>query len=158
MHLFKISIIILFSTRSNELRSLILECIELLLNNLLINSKAGTKGCYNLKMNESFIKFAWQEFCPSILLQFGDCGPTKPSSMEAIEFKQIYTILIQLTGLIGGCSSMISVFEAIYKRILLYLPEQDYQALLKLFKMVILFKLIYNQTLLLVPVLNEFLT
>ena len=121
--------------RSFELRSLILECIELLLNNLLLATKSESQ--YNLKKSESFIEFAWQEFCPSILFQFGDCGlPSKMLAPQTIQFKQIYTILIHLTGLLGGCKSMITVFEAIYQRILFYPPNQDYHSLLKLFKLV----------------------
>lgn len=98
---------------------------------------AKSESDYILKNNESFIQFAWQEFGPSILFQFGDCGlPSKALAPQTIQFKQIYTILIQLTGLIGGCKSMISVFEAIYQRILFYPPSQDCHVLLKLFKMV----------------------
>jgi hypothetical protein len=123
--------------RSHELRALILECIELLLNNLLGEDHFGQPNAYNIRKNQLFIKFAWQQFCPSILFQFGDCGlPSKELAPQSINFKQIYTILIQLTGLIGGCKSMISVFEAIYQRILFYTPELDRTLLLKLFKTV----------------------
>jgi hypothetical protein len=129
---------------------LILECIELLLNNLLIeqqsssgssNSEGGGDGVpskiYDIKENAAFLEFTWQTFCPIILFQFGDCGlPNKASASQTIQFKQTYTILIQLTGLVGGCSAMISVFEAIYQRILFYPPEQDKHLLLKLFKTV----------------------
>ncbi len=122
--------------KSYELRALILECIELILNNLLSEDWLNDSlNSYNIRKNSLFIKFAWQQFCPSILFQFGDCGlPSKELAPQSINFKQIYTILIQLTGLIGGCKSMISVFEAIYQRILFYTPELDRTLLLKLFK------------------------
>ena len=86
-----------------------------------------------------------QQFCPSILFQFGDCGlPAKLSAPQTIAFKHIYTILIQLTGLVGGCKNMISVFEAIYQRILYYPPEQDRHHLLKLFKTYLTEKFIFG--------------
>jgi len=131
------TVIILFiSFRSFELRSLILECIELLLNNILTNSKSNNENYYDLKSNKYFIEFAWKEFCPSILFQFDDCGlPSKVVASNTIQFKQMYSVLIQLTGLIGSCTPMVSVFEAIYQRVL-YLPEQDFHSILKLFKVV----------------------
>lgn len=83
-----------------------------------------------------------QTFCPSILFQFGELGLTEPSvtnhastnNNKTVYFRQIYSILIQLTALIGGCNSMISVFEAVYQRILTYPPENDRAHILKLFK------------------------
>jgi hypothetical protein len=111
--------------------------MELILSDLLMDSKSENTTYYDLKMNKYFIEFAWKELCPSILFQFGDRGlQSKLIASQTIQFKQMYTILIQLTGLIGSCNTMISVFEAIYQRVLLYLPEQDYQLLLKLFKLV----------------------
>jgi hypothetical protein len=128
--------------KSYELRSLILECMELLLNNLLIEQQQNyetNQNSYQIKHNHGFVEFGWQHFCPCILFQFGDCGlPAKLNAPQSITFKQIYTILIQLTGLVGGCDEMISVFEAIFQRILFYPPEQDKHLLLKLFKTVIL--------------------
>lgn len=92
---------------------------------------------YDIGKNQLFIEFAWQHFCPSILFQFGDCGlPNNTFASQTLNFKQIYTILIQLTALIGGNKTMIPVFEAIYQRILFYPPEQDNHILLKLFKAV----------------------
>lgn len=124
--------------KSTELRALILECIELLLNNLLIES---TKlNGYKIASNRLFLEFAWQYFCPSILCQFGESGISASKSLnnaQTICFKTIYNILIQLTGLVGGDKTMIPVFEAIYQRILFYPPEQDRHLLLKLFKTVI---------------------
>ncbi len=131
--------------RSTDLRSIMLECIELLLNNLLVES---TRDCgYKIAENKLFLEFAWQHFCPSILFQFGESGILTSASLSAssklgnpnaqtINFKTVYTILIQLTGLCGGNKSMIPVFEAIYQRILFYPPEQDRPILLKLFKTV----------------------
>jgi len=84
-----------------------------------------------------------QTFCPSILFQFGELGLTESSatnhhtstnSNKTVYYRQIYSILIQLTALIGGCKSMISVFEAVYQRILTYPPENDRAHILKLFK------------------------
>lgn len=117
-----------------------LECIELLLNNLIAESN---EGGLDLTKNKAFIKFAWQTFCPSILCQFSDSNCSKvPSSnssqvgTQKMPFKQVYTLLLQLTGLIGNCREMIPVFEAIYQRILVYPPDQDRNLLLKLFKAV----------------------
>jgi hypothetical protein len=127
-------------TRSNELRTIILECIELLLNNLL-NEPIKQNG-YMIAKNKSFLEFAWMNFCPTILCQFGESGiltsssKTNTNNTQTISFKIIYTILIQLTGLVGGSKSMIPVFEAIYQRILYYPPELDRHILLKLFKTV----------------------
>lgn len=133
--------------KSTDLRSIMLESIELLLNSLLIEStkQPTANGGYKIADNKLFFEFAWQHFCPSILFQFGESGIlTSPSATskltstnaQTINFKTIYTILIQLTGLCGGAKSMIPVFEAIYQRILFYPPEQDRQILLKLFKTV----------------------
>ncbi|CAF0784780.1 unnamed protein product [Brachionus calyciflorus] len=117
--------------RSYELRNLLLECIELLLNNLI----AEKQNFYDTRKNKEFIEFAWKTFCPSILYQFGDCGlPNNTPVTQSLNFKQIYTILIQLTNLIGGEKAMIPVFEAIYQRILFFTPQYDNQILLKLFK------------------------
>ena len=131
--------------RPHDLRDLMLECMELLLSNLLIEAQANAKSAYKTFNNQQFIEFTWQQFCPSILFQFGDCGlPAKPSAPQTIAFTKIYTILIQLTGLVGGCKNMISVFEAIYQRILFYPPEQDRHLLLKLFKIYITEKFIFS--------------
>jgi hypothetical protein len=123
-----------FIQRPFELRVLVLECIELLLNNLLVESKSDA---YNLINNQAFITFTWQTFCPSILFQFGESGISAKANAapaQKMPFKQIYTILIQLTGLVASSESIFTVFEAIYQRILLYPPEQDRNLLLKLFK------------------------
>jgi hypothetical protein len=119
----------LFLKRPYELRSFALECIELLLTNL------SQQKSLDIKRNKPFMEFAWQQFCPSILCQFGDIGlPTKSFTSQTINFKQIYKILILLTGIIGGSKLMIPVFEAIYQRVLFYTPEDDRQLILKLFK------------------------
>lgn len=119
-------------SRSLDLRLLMLECLELILNNLYCDTDQTN---YKLIDNEAFVDFAWQKFCPSILCQFTD-SIMSPMKINKMPFKQIYTILLQLTGLIGSCVSMISVFEAIYQRILFSPPEQDRNLLLKLFKSV----------------------
>jgi hypothetical protein len=128
--------------------------MELLLNNLLIEQQSSSTNSvksYDIKENAAFLEFAWQSFCPTILFQFGDCGlPNKASAPQTIQFKQTYTILIQLTGLVGGCTAMISVFEAIYQRILFYPPEQDKHLLLKLFKTVNLINLLFSWSLLII--------
>ena len=124
-----------------------LECIELLLNNLLIESTKSCDGSdsYKIAENKLFLEFTWQHFCPSILFQFGESGiltsassssSSSSSASSSINYKTVYTILIQLTGLCGGTKSMIPVFEAIYQRILFYPPEHDRPILLKLFKTV----------------------
>ena len=84
--------------------------------------------------------------CPSILFQVGGSGlrshgggSTGANAADAILFKKTYTILIQLTALIGGLTTMIPVFEAIYQRIFYYTPELDRHLLLKLFKSVSVF-------------------
>ena len=125
-------------SQSHELKTLMLECIELLLNNLIVESNEGS---FDVTDNKAFIQFAWQTFCPSILCQFSDSNCSKTSNAnqagtQKMPFKQIYTILLQLTGLIGNCPEMVSVFEAIYQRILFSLPDQDRNLLLKLFKTV----------------------
>jgi hypothetical protein len=120
--------------------------MELLLNNLLIEQhykhekNQPSSRTYDIRENTAFLEFAWQSFCPTILFQFGDCGlPNKTTAPQTIQFKQTYTVLIQLTGLVGGCEAMLAVFEALYQRILFYPPEQDKHLLLKLFKTVMLF-------------------
>lgn len=134
------------------MRCFSLECLELLLNNLIENKKT-----FNICESQAFMEFSWQTLCPSILFQFGESGlgvtttkaPTPTSSNAStstplpggiptgIHFKQVYKILILLTALIGGCKSMIPVFEAIYQRVLFYTPEDDRLLILKLFKTVI---------------------
>ena len=113
----------------------------------LLNESIKENG-YKIVKNKSFLEFAWMNFCPTILCQFGESGILTSSSKtnnnyntQTISFKIIYTILIQLTGLVGGSKSMISVFEAIYQRILYYPPELDRHVLLKLFKTVNIFLL-----------------
>lgn len=117
--------------RTNDLRVFALECLELLLNNLIQNKT------FNICESQPFMEFSWQTLCPSILCQFGDIGlPSKALANHGLHFKLVYKILILMTALIGGCSLMIPVFEAIYQRVLLYTPEDDRLLILKLFKTV----------------------
>lgn len=88
-------------------------------------------------MNVFFDLIYRRKFCPAILYQFGNCGlPNKTNENQSLNFKQIYTILIQLTSLIGGNKVMIPVFEAIYQRVLMFSPDLDNQLILKIFKSV----------------------
>jgi hypothetical protein len=52
-------------------------------------------------------------------------------SKQKIYFK---SVLIVLTQTFGRVASLIPVFECIYQRILVYIPEGDRETLLKLFQ------------------------